>query len=198
MCWRWCGTKIHMHHIVPRASGGPDTIVNAIPVCLDCHAEIESRSNMGRQFTQAELREHKRRWLEICRDQPAALIQTNRATGTGPIESLLAELEFNSILITGDDHRNDFATLAVTQFERAIAANALSSLDTTLRERVYRNYKLITETSDLIRSRAGHGPGGNSYNLISNQIAEKRRMLRVQLPETLETLRRALGGGDAA
>jgi hypothetical protein len=29
------------------------------------HAEIEGPSNMGRRFSQAELREHKRRWLEL-------------------------------------------------------------------------------------------------------------------------------------
>lgn len=199
VCWRWCGTKMHLHHIIPRADGGADEIDNAIPVCLDCHAEIESRGNMGRQFTQAELREHKRRWLEICRDQPAVVIQSNRiASATGPIEAVLSELEYNSILLTGDDHRSDYAMLVVAQFDGAIAANALSSLDAILRERVYRTYKLVTETSDLIRSRMAHAPGGNPYNVISNQIGEKRRALRGQLPDTIIGLQRALGANDAA
>lgn len=199
VCWRWCGTKMHLHHIIPRAAGGPDEIENAIPVCLDCHAEIESRGNMGRQFTQAELREHKRRWLEVCRDQPAAPIQTNRAaTATGPLEALLSELEYNSILVTGDDHRTDYASLVSAQFQRAIAANSLSSLEPILRERVYRTYKLVTEVSDLIQSRMAHPPGSNPYNVISNQLAEKRRTLRGQLPDTSAGLQRVLGANDAA
>ena len=111
---------------------------------------------------------------------------------------MLSELEYNSILLTGDDHRSDYAMLVVAQFDRAIAANALSSLDAVLRERVYRTYKLITETSDLIRSRMAHPPGGNPYNVISNQISEKRRALRGQLPDTVTGLQRALGANDAA
>ena len=199
VCFKWCGTKMHLHHIIPRAQGGPDEIDNAIPVCLDCHAEIESRGNMGRQFTQAELREHRRRWLEICREQPAAIIQTNRASAaTGPLEALLSELEYNAILLTGDDHLNDFATPAVAQFERAISANALSSLEAIPRERIYRIYKLVTEVSDSIRSRMAHPPGSNPYNVISNQISQKRRVLRDQLPVTIAGLRAVLGGGDPA
>lgn len=197
VCWRWCGTKMHLHHIIPRANSGPDEIDNAIPVCLDCHAEIESRGNMGRQFSHPELREHKRRWLEICREQPAAIIQTNRASAvTGPLEALLSEFEYNSVLVTGDDHRNDYATLAVAQFERAIAANALSSLEAGLRERIYRAYKVVTETGDLIRSRMNYPPGGNSYNMISNQIGEKRRALRGQIPDIIVGLRASLGSND--
>ena len=197
VCWRWCGAKIHLHHIIPRTQEGSDEIENAIPVCLDCHAEIESRGNMGRQFSQAELREHKRRWLEICREQPAAIISTNRASGpTGPLEALLGELDYNSILLTGDDHRNDYATLVVAQFDRATASNALSSLDTVLREKIYRTYKIITEISDLIRSRMAHPPDGNNYNVISNQIGNKRHALRDQLPSTIAGVRAALGFND--
>lgn len=199
VCLKWCGTKIHLHHIIPGAQGGPDEIDNAIPVCLDCHAEVESRGNMGRQFTQAELREHKRRWLEVCREQPAALIQTNRATGAaGPLEALLAELEYNQILLTGDDHRADFATPAIAQFERAIAANALSSLEAIQREQLFRTYKLVTEIGDSIRSRMSHPPGSNPFNVISNEIGQKRRQLREQLPRTIANLRGALGSDDAA
>jgi hypothetical protein len=45
--------------IHPRADGGSDVIENAIPVCLDCHAEIESsRSNMGRRFSRAGAAAH--------------------------------------------------------------------------------------------------------------------------------------------
>ncbi|MGB7217321.1 MAG: HNH endonuclease [Vicinamibacterales bacterium] len=197
VCWRWCGSKTHVHHIIPRTQDGPDEIDNAIPVCLDCHAEIESRGNMGRQFSRTELREHKRRWLEICRDHPEVVVQSSRAQpATGPLEALLSELEYNAVLLTGDDHRADYATLAVGQFDRAIAANALSTLDAAARERVYRVYKLITETADLIRARMMHPPGGNPFNTISNQIREKRLELRAQVASTIECLRLALGAEE--
>ena len=117
---------------------------------------------------------------------------TSRAT------TLDLSLEYNSILVTGDDHRQDFATLAVAQFDRAIAANALSSLEAVLRERVYRTYKLITETSDLIRSRMSHSPGGSTYNVISNLVGEKRKALRAMLPGMITGLRSVLGSTEDA
>ena len=40
-----------LHHIKHDAEGGSGEYDNGIPVCLDCHAEIESKSNMGRGFT---------------------------------------------------------------------------------------------------------------------------------------------------
>jgi hypothetical protein len=198
VCFRWCGSKMHLHHIIPRAQDGPDVIDNAIPVCLDCHAEIESRGNMGRQFSQAELREHKRRWLEICHDRPEVLIQTNRAaSASGPLESLLSEMEYNTILLSGDNHITDFATPVVAQFDRAIAANALSNLEQNARERIYRVYKAVTEISDLIRSRMHQAPGGNSYNTLSNQISAKRVELRGALSGAVACLQLSLGREDA-
>jgi len=195
VCLRWCGSRIHLHHIHPRAEGGPDAIDNAIPVCLDCHAEIESRSNMGRRFTQPELREHKRRWLEICRNQPEVLIRAGRQTAdSGPLEALLSELQYNSVLLTGDDHRNDYAILAVGQFDRALAANALTALEVAVRDQVFRVYKSISETADLIRSRMSHPPGSNSYNELSNHIRDRRVALRGQVATSIQGLHRALGG----
>jgi hypothetical protein len=95
---------------LPKSQCGPDDIENAIPVCLDCHAEIESRSNMGRHLSQLELVEHKRRWLEICRERPDVLIQAHRRSAeTGPLEAVLAELEYDQILLTGDNYHEDYA-----------------------------------------------------------------------------------------
>jgi 5-methylcytosine-specific restriction endonuclease McrA len=51
VCLRWCGHRMHIHHIVPKAENGAGTYENGIPVCLDCHAEIESRSNSEYDIT---------------------------------------------------------------------------------------------------------------------------------------------------
>jgi hypothetical protein len=149
---------------------------------------------MGRHFSAPELREHKRRWLELCRDHPEVIIQAGRTSATtGPLEALLSELEYNKVLLTGDNHQNDYAVLVATQFDRAIAANAFASLDTSSQERIFRTYKLITETADLIRSRMTHPPGGGPFNTISNQIRDKRVILRGDVPNTINVLRAALG-----
>lgn len=186
---------MHLHHIHPRADGGSDAIENAIPVCLDCHAEIESRSNMGRHFSQAELREHKRRWLEICRERPEVIIQAGRrAADTGPLEALLSELRYNSVLLSGDNHRIDYATPSTAQFERAVAANALAALPEEAESQVFLVYKGLSETADAIRSRMQFPPGGNTYNTMSNEIRDRRQSLREQVGAAISALERALGG----
>jgi hypothetical protein len=80
---------MQIHHIEPAADGGSGDFENGLPVCLDCHAEIESKSNMGRRFTPAELRGN-----------------------IGPLEALLAELEFNRIVVSDGTPDDDFPVLA--------------------------------------------------------------------------------------
>ena len=149
---------------------------------------------MGRHFSEHELREHKRRWLEICREHPEVIVQSGRKNAeTGPLEALLSELEYNSVLLTGDDHRNDYATMVAAQFDRAIAANAFMSVEPAARERLFRTYKSISETADLVRARMAHRPGSDPYNTISNQIRDRRALLRGEVPNAIAALKLALG-----
>ena len=41
-CHRFRSVKMELDHIVQQAEDGPDTHGNAMPVCLECHAEIHS------------------------------------------------------------------------------------------------------------------------------------------------------------
>jgi len=73
ICHRFCGVKIETDHIVPAADGGGNDIENAIPVCLECHAEIHcynGKHPRGRKFTPDELQAHKKQWLTICENVP--------------------------------------------------------------------------------------------------------------------------------
>ena len=74
VCLRWRGGNLQIHHIQPEAQGGPGTAENGIPVCFDCHAEIESKSNMGRRFTADELRRHREQWFGVVRDHSEKLL----------------------------------------------------------------------------------------------------------------------------
>ncbi len=54
VCHKFCGSKIEIHHIVPRSEGGEDTFENAIALCFDCHAEIGAynpKHPKGRKFS---------------------------------------------------------------------------------------------------------------------------------------------------
>jgi len=68
VCHRFCGVKMEIDHITQQADEGPSTYENAIPVCLECHAEIHSynpRHPRGRKFQPGELRAHRDQWLSI-------------------------------------------------------------------------------------------------------------------------------------
>lgn len=39
VCHEFGGRSVNVHHIVQEADGGPNTIENAICLCLRCHAE---------------------------------------------------------------------------------------------------------------------------------------------------------------
>lgn len=59
LCFKQCGTKIEVHHIVHESEGGSGTEENALPVCFDCHAEVGSYNDKhpkGTKYRPAELK----------------------------------------------------------------------------------------------------------------------------------------------
>ncbi len=69
LCHKFCGSKIEIHHIIPKSEGGQDTIENAIALCFDCHAEVgayNAKHPKGRKFSPEELSKHKEQWLKLC------------------------------------------------------------------------------------------------------------------------------------
>ena len=75
VCNRYCGVRIECHHIVPESQGGDDSFENCIPLCFDCHAEVEHYNPQhpkGNKFSPVELRGHRDRWYQQRRalDEP--------------------------------------------------------------------------------------------------------------------------------
>lgn len=73
ICHKPAGSKMEIHHIIPKSEGGEDTEENGIPLCFDCHAEVEAYNPQhpkGRRFTPPELRKHKEQWFAICMSPP--------------------------------------------------------------------------------------------------------------------------------
>jgi len=67
ICHKFCGVRIETHHLRPISKGGDDSFENCIPLCFDCHAEVEHYNNQhprGRKFSESELRKHRDVWLE--------------------------------------------------------------------------------------------------------------------------------------
>jgi hypothetical protein len=192
VCLRRCGFRIELHHIEP----GDDSIDNALP--FDCHAEIESKGPRGRHFTMDELLLLKQRWLTLCREQPELLIQAaqRQATETGPLEALLAELEYNVVVVGGAPDQA-FPQLAAKQFDRAIATNAFSPLAGELRQELFTVYRLIHETNRLVEKLTHLTPDdARSAALLrsTDTVARQHReRLVVDLPPAVQHLASALG-----
>lgn len=83
LCHKFCGIKIELHHIKAKSDGGPDTLDNCIPLCLECHADqstYDHKHPKGTKYTEAELRRHKAGWIDKCRNGPVvAYTETHRA-----------------------------------------------------------------------------------------------------------------------
>lgn len=59
LCERSTGTKVEVHHIIPKSKGGSDDIDNLIPLCFDCHADVGSYNDehpKGSKYTPEELK----------------------------------------------------------------------------------------------------------------------------------------------
>lgn len=54
---------VEVHHILPEADGGPDTIENAAPLCGGCHQRYGGNPELRKQLR--EIRDH---WWERCAD----------------------------------------------------------------------------------------------------------------------------------
>ena len=65
ICHKFCGTKIELHHIIPRAKDGEDSYENCIPLCFDCHADVRAYDPThpkGKKYTEKELKGHRDAW----------------------------------------------------------------------------------------------------------------------------------------
>jgi hypothetical protein len=71
ICHKFCGVRIETHHIRPRSLGGDDSLENCIPLCFDCHAEVEHYNQdhpRGRKFSEGELAKHRDNWFRMVRE----------------------------------------------------------------------------------------------------------------------------------
>lgn len=196
ICHRFCGVKMELDHIVPRSEGGRDEIENAVPVCFECHAEIHLYNDMhprGRKFRPGELRSHKTQWLQICRDQPRVLVDTQRIADVGPLQALIDELEFNAAAGRScDDPNQAVCPFETGEFNRAISEAVLSLLGDDLKTALYRAYIQAKAANAKIAGVANFSPGSNSWAMAWNDARQSIRAASPQLEAALVLLRRHL------
>lgn len=71
ICEEFCGRATDVHHIIQEAVGGPNTLDNAVVLCLRCHSEVGHYNPLhpiGNKYSINEVRERRDKWWEWCRN----------------------------------------------------------------------------------------------------------------------------------
>lgn len=193
ICHRFCGFKMETDHIVPSGEGGTDKVDNAIPVCLECHAEIHCYNPThprGRKFTETELRQHKKQWLSICENKPEIFAQALPTSEVGPLNSLIDELEYNLEACECSE-----SLLSVEQFNEAMRRGAISFLEPDLKKTINSAYAKINQLNQWIDSLAHQDLGShrgvrNVSTQIKKRIIESKRAIEKAHTELMKFLER--------
>jgi hypothetical protein len=187
-----------LHHIQPIENGGDDSIENAIPLCFECHAEVQLYNPAhprGRKFRPDELRDHKEQWLQICAKSPGALLMPQRPYDVGPIQALIDELEFNAEIsgLTADDTIG--ALFLVTQFERSISEGLFSLLPDQVRKPISETYATLMRANMYLKKMSAMPWGGTGSAWHQAYTFAKKAIERSQaeIPVAHETLMSHLG-----
>jgi len=164
ICHKRCGVKIQLHHIEFRAVSENDSIDNAIPVCLECHAEIALYNlshPIGRRFTPGELKLHKERWLQICERFPCGLPEPSIVTEMGTITGLRHEINFDLELARHSRDNEIGCPFQVAQFDRALADGTCDLINEELRTRLFDAYRCAKRVNTFIEAMLSDVSGAN-------------------------------------
>lgn len=183
ICHRLCGIKIELHHVEHKSDGGSDNIENAIPLCFECHAEVNHYNDKhprGRKFTNEELLLHKNQWLDICAKHPEALISAPRDTDVGPLEGMLLELDYNESIIKQITDGNSWqdkigCVLHDSEYKRAVSQGSLLLLSEDLRKKINMAYAEVGRINTFVNMYANTRPEGNAFSEATNRLLEAYR-----------------------
>jgi hypothetical protein len=197
ICHRFCGVKMELHHVQHQADGGSDDIDNAIPLCFECHAEVNhynDRHPRGRKFTNEELLSHKHQWLKICSDHPEALISAPRDIDVGPLEGMVLELGHNNSIIKditdGSPWQDKIGCVLLdSEYKRAVAQGSLLLLSEELKRIINRAYASVGRINTFVNMYANTNPEGNAFAEATNRLLEAYRKSGDSISNALSDLK---------
>ena len=181
--------------MIPQADDGPDTYDNALPVCLECHAEIHTynpQHPIGRKFQPSELRGHRDQWLSICENRPEIFHSGSLTRAeVGPLQALIDELEFNEAVTSVSPGQDQFCLFKEQQFLEAVRTGSISTLRNELKRSVNLAYVHVGQVNQLLSAMANnHNPGilGELYQMAFKKIGEAKRPIVTARDELLKFL----------
>lgn len=134
LCRKYKPLHIQIHHICEKADGGTDEFDNLIPVCIECHASIHTKTKMTKNFSEKELKK--------IRDNVYELVGTGQLTRNEAIDR--KEIELISSIFA------EMLKLSEEEKEDTLSSEALELLSIILCEEVPANFKKIDDDFILI------------------------------------------------
>ena len=175
ICHRFCGAKMELDHIIPKAEKGSNRIENAIPVCLECHAEIHMYNNKhprGRKYSPNELRLHKLQWIQLCKNHPKMLVDNPRIDHSEPLLALISELEFNKEVANKISSNEIGCFFENAQFIRNIEEGTILMLDEDIKKKIFLTYYYINKSNSMLNNLVILPPQGNAYAIAKNNAQD--------------------------
>ena len=68
---------MQIHHIKEKCKGGTDELDNLIPVCIQCHSAIHTKTHMIKAFTDVELKRSRDSVYEMVAEGKLPLTDIN-------------------------------------------------------------------------------------------------------------------------
>lgn len=199
VCKKYCGSKIQLHHISQKALGGGDDIENALPVCLDCHAEINNynvKHPIGRRYQPNELRMLKRDWILKYKEIPELTLRNQSMPSVGGLEGILIELIYNTealtIKNTGPALGRIPGRLREKEYERAISMGMLGVFGENLTRKITECYVEISKVNLAIESLTNTRPEGNAHAEAINYTIRAILKAHPIVEETRDEVRKVI------
>lgn len=151
----------------------------------------------GRKFRPEELRKHKEQWLEICASKPEIFINASRDSDVGPLQALIDELEFNTIVAQYHGSHEQGCPFLTEQSHRAIREGVISTLNEELKQTILDAYQAIGKANQLVVG-AALQHSAPSWGDASGSAMEAIREARPKISEAKRSLLKFLGSEEIA
>jgi len=183
ICHKFVGVYTNVHHIIQEASGGPNTLKNAVVLCLRCHGEVghyNPKHPIGNKYSKEELRKHRDRWWIYCEEHPTKALPS-RPISISPNSFRLVAGEWKTKFVLKISNQSDevLYSVAVKLFIRVddIAVKDIKiepqKKESDLSHDIGDGYEF---SSDILRLN-GNDPLGNEISVIYIHSIDPREVL---------------------
>lgn len=145
----------------------------------------------GRKYTSEELKMHKEKWIELCQNSPQLFVHAPKYTDSGPLSSLITELEFNQRCSKLVESR--FET---SQFQRAMADGILSLVDEELHNMIMDTYSKLNLVNQRVLRLRRLSESSVEYRQERPRIESQYGQVESEIGETLRKLKEFIVSAD--